>query len=126
MPRETWLYWAVGLVLGGVVGFPVASFGPRLLVVTVGLVALAFIAARSLAFLSGAITGIGGIWFAQLIRAQLACDALDASPNQSCQSSGVEPWAILSVTVLGIGILLGRLAWQRRSDPDGQDGSLSP
>lgn len=121
-----WWYWGIGLVFGGVVGLPIASFGPRLLIFSVGLVALAFVAARSLAFLSGAVTGIGGIWLALLIRAQLACDAFDAAPNQGCQSSGVEPWAILSVLVLAIGVMLGGIAWRRRGDRDGQDGSLSP
>jgi len=125
MDREPWRAWAVGLVFGSVVGLPVASFGPPQLMLSVGLVALAFLAARSLAFLSGAVTGIGGIWAALLIRAQLACDALDAAPNQSCQSSGVEPWAILSLTVFGTGLLLGCLVWRRRGERNGQDGSLS-
>lgn len=125
MRRDTWPHWAVGLAFGGVVGFPIASFGLGLLVVSVSLVALAFMAARSLAFLSGAVTGIGGIWLALLIRAQLACDAFDAAPNQGCQSSGIEPFAVLSVTVLGIGLLLGGLAWRRRSVRNDQDGSLS-
>ena len=119
MRRERWPFWAVGLVFGAMVGMPIASFGFPVLVASVAFVALAYAAAGSLAFLSGAITGIGAIWLGLLIRAQLACDAFDAGPNQSCQSSGVEPWVILSVLVLGIGLVLGGIAWRRRGHRDG-------
>ena len=114
MGREGWPFWVIGLVLGAMVGLPAASFGFPLLIMSVAFVALGFMATRSLAFLSGAVTGIGGMWLALLIRAQLACDAFDAGPNQGCQSSGVEPWVILSVFVLGIGLVLGGVAWRRR------------
>ncbi len=107
--RETWPYWAVGLVFGAMVGLPVASFGFPMLVVGVAFVALAYAAARSLAFLSGAIAGIGGIWLGLLIRAQMACEAFDDAPNQGCQSLGMEPWVVLSVIVLGVGLVLGAI-----------------
>jgi hypothetical protein len=109
----------VGLVFGAMVGLPIASFGFPMLVVGVAFVALAYAAARSLAFVSGAIAGIGAIWLGLLIRAQLACDAFDAAPNQGCQSPGIEPWVILSVIVLGVGLVLGGLAWRRRGNRDG-------
>ena len=113
MRRESSLYWAVGLIVGAVVGVPVASFGIPALVLGIGCVALAFVAARRLAFLAGAVTGIGGIWLAILVRAQLACEAFDAAPNQSCVSSGTEPWVLLSVVVVAIGLVLGGIAWRR-------------
>ena len=118
--REPWLYWVVGLVLGAVVGVPVASFGMPALVLGIGSVALAFLAARRLAFLSGAATGVGGIWLAILVREQLACDAFDAAPNQGCESSGTEPWVVLSVVVLGIGLVLGGVAWRRQREAGGR------
>jgi len=117
--RETWPHWAVGLVFGAMVGLPIASFGLPMLVVGVAFVALAYGAARSLAFVSGAIAGIGAIWLGLLIRAQLACEAFDDAPNQACQSPGIEPWVILTVIVLGVGLLLGGFAWRRRGDRDG-------
>jgi hypothetical protein len=115
MRGEAWPPWAVGLVFGGIVGLPIASFGLPMLVLSVALVALAFMVARNLAFLSGAVTGIGGIWLALLARAELACEAYDAAPNQGCESSGVEPFAMLGVVVVAVGVLIGLLAWRRRA-----------
>jgi hypothetical protein len=93
------------------------------LVVGIGCVALAFVATRSVALLSGVITGVGGMWLALLVRAQLACDAFDAAPNQGCEGSGTEPWLALSVVVLGIGLVVGGIAWRRERHR--RDGSVS-
>ncbi len=107
------LLWVAGLFLGAAVGLPVASFGLPAVTIGAVLVALASGAARSLAMLAGAVTGVGGIWLALLVRAQLSCDAFDAAPQQGCQGFGVEPFATLSAAVLGAGVLLGALAWRR-------------
>jgi hypothetical protein len=116
MRSTTWPYWAAGVILGGIVGLPVASFGTPALASAMAVVALAYLAVRSLMLLSGALIGVGGIWLAMLIRAQLACDAFDARPNQGCEAHGVDPWLVLSGAVLAIGLLLGAVAWRRRSD----------
>jgi hypothetical protein len=125
MGREGWPLWRVGFILGAIVGLPVASFGTPALQVAVAMVALAYLAARSLALLSGALTGIGGVWLALLIRAQLACDAFDVRPSQGCESHGVEPWLVLSVIVLGLGLLLGVLAWRRGPRTASSDAPIS-
>ena len=126
MRRAMWPYWVVGIIFGAVVGVPVASFGMPALVLGIGSVALAFLSVRSLALLSGAVTGIGGIWLAILARAQLACDAFDAAPNQGCESSGVEPWVLLSVVVVGIGLVLGGVAWRREREAGGSVSRRRP
>ncbi len=105
--------WMAGLTLGIVVGFPVASFGFPALILAAAVIAFAFIGARSPVLLSGAFTGVGGIWIALLIRAQLACDAFDRAPQQGCQGYSVEPFAMLGLAVLFTGVLLGALAWRR-------------
>ena len=114
MRRETWASWAIGLVFGAVAGLMVLIFGAPVLLLSLASLALAFVAARSLALLSGASVGVGGAWLALLIRAQLACDAFDAAPNQGCEGFGAEPF-LVSAVVLGIGLIIGALAWRRRA-----------
>jgi hypothetical protein len=76
--------------------------------------ALAFVAARSFALLSGVFIGLGGTWLGLTIRAQLACDAFDTAPNQGCTGYGVWPFLAISAAVLAVGLLLGAVAWRRR------------
>jgi len=112
---ERWPSWGVGLAFGAAAGFMVLLGGAPFLALSVGFLALAFVAARSLAFLSGAFIGVGGLWVALTVRAQLACDAFDAAPNQGCQGFGVGQFLVVSAVVLGLGLLLGVLAWRRRA-----------
>lgn len=112
---EGWPSWGVGLVFGAAAGFMVLVGGAPLLALSLAFLALAFVAARSLAFLSGAFLGVGGLWFALTVRAQLACDAFDAAPNQGCQGFGVGQFLIVGAVVFGLGLLLGVLAWRRRA-----------
>jgi hypothetical protein len=114
--RESWLYWAVGLAFGAIVGAPVASFGPPVLMTALAIIALAYLAAYSLALLSGALIGLGGIWLALLIRARLACEEFDARAGQECELHGIDPWLAGSVIVLVGGIALGAEAWRRRME----------
>jgi hypothetical protein len=114
MRRETLVSWAIGAVLGAAAGFMTLVGGAPLLVVSLAGLALAFVAARSLALLSGAFMGVGGTWLALTVRAELACEAFNAQPNQGCQASGAEPFLVVSATVLAIGLLIGALAWRRR------------
>lgn len=112
---EGWPSWGVGLVFGAAAGFMVLLGGAPFLALSVAFLALAFVAARSLAFLSGAFLGVGGLWFALTVRAQLACDAFDAAPNQGCQGFGVGQFLIVGAVVVGLGLLVGIVAWRRRA-----------
>jgi hypothetical protein len=96
--------------------------GSAFLVLAVAFVALAFVAARSLALLSGMFIGVGAAWFALLLRAQLACDAFDAAPNQGCQGFGVIEFLWVSALVLRVGLAIGALAWRRRTRQAGHRG----
>lgn len=116
MRGEGWPSWAVGLSFGAAAGFMVLVGGAPFLTLSVAFLALAFITARSLAFLSGAFIGVGGLWLGLTVRAQLACDAFDAAPNQGCRGHGVGQFLIVSAVVLGVGLLLAVLARRRRVD----------
>lgn len=113
---ESWRSWGIGLVFGAATGFLLVLGGPLFLVLIVGVLALAFVAARSLAFLSGMFLGMGGLWLALTVRAQLACDAFDAAPNRGCESSGVGQFLAVCLILLGVGLLLGVAAARRRRD----------
>ena len=115
MRSERWPNWAIGLIFGAAAGFMVLVGGAPFLFLSLAFLAPAFVVARSLAFLSGAFIGVGGLWAALTIRAQLACDAFDAAPNQGCQGFGVGQFVIVSAVILGIGLLVGALAWRRRA-----------
>jgi hypothetical protein len=112
---ETWQSWATGLAFGAFAGLVVLLGGAPLSVPVVGLLALALVAVRTLGFVSGALIGFGGLWIALTIRAQLACDAFDAAPNQGCQGFGVGGFLMISGIVFGIGLLMGVVAWRRRA-----------
>ncbi len=120
MRSEGWPSWLIGLVFGAAASIMVLLGGGPFWFVSVAFLALAFVAARSLAFLSGAFVGLGGTWLALVVRAQLACDVFNAVPNQGCRGHGVEPFITLSAGILVVGVLLGMGAWRRRA---GQAGS---
>ena len=112
---ESWPSWGIGVVFGGAAGFLIIVGGAPFLALSLAFLALAFVAARNLAFLSGAFVGLGGLWFALTVRAQLACDAFDRGANQGCQGFGVGQFLAVSAVVFGIGLLLGVIAWRRRA-----------
>lgn len=112
---ESWPSWGIGVVFGGAAGFLIIVGGAPFLALSLAFLTLAFVAARSLAFLSGAFLGPGGLWFALTVRAQLACDAFDRGANQGCQGFGVGQFLVVSAVVFGIGLLLGVIAWRRRA-----------
>lgn len=114
MRRETLASWTIGAVFGVATGFMVLVGGAPLLLISLAGLALAFVAARSLALLSGAFVGVGGTWLALTVRAALACEAFDAQPNQGCQGFGGEPFLAVSTIVLAAGLVIGALAWRRR------------
>jgi len=121
---ESWPRWGVGLVFGAAAGFLMLAGGLPFLALGAACLALAFVVARSVAFLSGALLGMGGLWSALTVRAQLACDAFDAAPGQGCQAFGVGQFLLVAAVVVSAGLLLGALAWRRRNDEDGsQAGS---
>ena len=126
MRPESWASWATGTVFGGVAGLTVAVLGAPALVLCLALLTIAFVAARSPMFLSGALTGVGGIWLALLVRAKLACEAFDAGAKQGCQAFGMEPFAVVSAIVLWVGLLLGAVAWRRRTAQRRRANSADP
>lgn len=110
---ETRQSWATDLAFGAVAGLAVLLGGAPLSAPVIGLLALALVAARTLGFVSGALIGFGGLWIALTVRAQLACDAFDAAPNQGCQGFGVGDFLLMSGIVFGIGLFIGVVAWRR-------------
>jgi hypothetical protein len=115
MRSESWPSWLIGLVFGVAAGILVLLGGGPFFFLSVAFLALAFAAARSLAFLSGAFVGLGGTWLALTVRAQLACDAFNAAPNQGCSGYGVGPFIALSAGIFAVGLLLALGAWRRRA-----------
>jgi len=114
MPRrEPWASWAIGLVIGGLAGSAILTFGAPLLLVSLAVLALALVAARSLALLSGAFIGVGATWLVLLVRAQVACDLFDAAPNHGCRGFGVERFLVISSAALVVGLLVGGVARHR-------------
>jgi hypothetical protein len=112
---ESWPSWVIGLVSGAAAGFLVLLGGAPFLALSVLFLALAFVAARSLAFVSGMFVGLGGLWCALVVRAQLACDAFDAAPRQDCQGYGVGQFLAVSIIVIGIGAVVGFVALRHRA-----------
>lgn len=124
MRPEGWPSWLIGLVFGAAAGLVILLGGAPARDLGTGaflglaflvLLALAFVAARNLAFLSGAFAGLGGTWLALTVRAQLACDAFNADPIQGCTGYGVGPFLGVSAGMLVVGVLLGLGAWRRRA-----------
>ena len=114
MRRETWPRWLIGLAFGAAAGLAIAVFGAPLLMLSLALLGLAFVALRSVGLLSGALVGTGALWIALLVRAQLACTAFDAAPSQGCEAPDVGPFYLASAIVFGIGLLLGAVARRQR------------
>jgi hypothetical protein len=124
MRADGWTSWLIGLAFGVAAGGLVLLGGTPILFLSLAMLALAFAANRSLAFVSGAFAGVGGTWLALTIRAQLACYAFNAAPNQGCTGHGVGPFIGLSLGILAVGAVLGIGAWRRRAGPTrSQSGS---
>jgi hypothetical protein len=115
MRSESWPSWLIGLLFGVAAGMMVLLGGGPFFFLSVAFLALAFVAARSLAYLSGAFVGLGGSWLALTVRAQLLCDAFNAAPNQGCTGYGVGQFIALSAGIVVVGVLLGLGAWRRRA-----------
>lgn len=114
MRTESLATWTVGAVFGALAGVMVLFGGAPLLLLALAFLALAFVAARSLAFLSGTFVGVGGSWLVMALRAELACVAFDSAPNQGCQGFGVGEFLGISAAVIAAGVVIGALARRRR------------
>ena len=128
MRREALVTWAIGLAFGAATGFMVLVGGPPLLMFSLPVLALAFVAARSLSLLSGAFIGVGGVWLVLIVRAQYACATLGDGPNRGCQGFGVESLLVVSAVVIAIGLAIGVFARRRRAAHSGAtatDATLS-
>jgi hypothetical protein len=113
---ERWRQWIVGLLFGALITVAFMLGGVRLLVVSVGLLGVASAVSRSFAVVSGGLIGAGAIYAALMVRADLACRAFDAGPNQACEPSDLAPY----LAQAGVAVLLGVAAaflglWHRRS-----------
>jgi hypothetical protein len=115
MHSESWPSWLIGLAIGVLAGILILLGGGPFLFLSVAILALAFRVVRGLAYLSGAFVGLGATWLALTVRAQLACDAFNAAPNQGCRGFGVGPFLTLSAGILVVGVILGLGAWRRRA-----------
>jgi hypothetical protein len=87
--------------------FLMLVFGTPMLVLTLVLIGLAFVVARSIAFLSGMFIAVGATWQLMLARASASCAEFDARPNSSCTAPDLGPLMIVSAFVLVAGLALG-------------------
>jgi len=110
---ERWAGWGLGLVLGALIGTTVLIGGATFVLLGAAAIALGLLAVRNLAFLSAAFIGVGGTWVVLVVRAQLACEAFDADPNQGCQGFGVGEFLVVSAAVMVVGLVLAALVWRR-------------
>jgi hypothetical protein len=67
-------------------------------------------AQRHVAGGAGLFIGIGATMVVLLFRAQLACEAFDAVPNQGCESPDLTPWLTIGGALLVAGVILSALA----------------
>lgn len=121
--KERRASWLIGLVLGAATGFMTLLGGAPFLFLSLAFLAVAFAAARSLALLSGAFTGVGAAWLILTARAQLACEAFDRAPNQGCTGYGVGPFLGVAAVILIGGLLLGASAIWRAGQVRRQAGT---
>lgn len=106
--------WLAGLVMGVSGGFVVLIF-PTLGVLLVGLSVIGILRARQRgAGASGFLLGIGTILFVLLLRAQMACQAFDAAPNQGCEAPDITPYVVVAGVLLVAGALGSVVALGRR------------
>ena len=106
--------WLAGLVLGIASGF---------LVIEVGVVGLAFVAASialiawkgpRLLALGGLLTGFGGLWMVLFARVTLTCGADAFVPDPSCSTEDLTPWLVGSAAMLVLGLGIAGYGSRRR------------
>ncbi len=100
---ERWGQWIIGLPFGALTTVAFVVGGVPLLVVAMALLGVASTVSRSFAVLSGGLIAAGATYAALLVRADLACRAFDAGPNQACEPSDLAPY----LAQAGVAILLG-------------------
>ena len=93
--------------------------GGGVLVLVFPTIGLLFIALATLGVLrargrvagsSGLLIGIGAATVVLLVRAQLACEAFDAAPNQGCVAPDLAPWLTIGGGLLVAGMILSAVA----------------
>ena len=109
---DGWRGWLFGFGVGVVTGFAAALGGALLLLLAVVVLALGFMARGSYAFLSGGFIGLGGLWVALTLRAQLACQS-PSDPAVTCVATDVGPFLAVSAGVALVGVLIALAAWRR-------------
>lgn len=104
--RRRFTDWLAGLVVGVCGGFLVLVF-PTIGLLLIALGTLGVLRARGrVAGSSGLLIGIGATTVVPLVRAQLACEAFDAAPNQGCEAPDLTPWLTIGGALLVGGMIL--------------------
>jgi hypothetical protein len=107
-PRFT--NWLAGLVTGSSSGF-LLLIVPTLGLLLIALGAIGVVRARPrVAGVSGLLVGIGAIVAVLLIRAQLACEAFNATPTLGCEAPDITPYLALAGGLLAAGVVLSAVA----------------
>jgi len=108
MRNESWRSWLLGIVVGVGTGVLVSAAGIiALLALGAAVLAMGFVATRSLAVLSGGFLGLGALWLAAVARGLADCPA----PN--CTSVDLGSFPAVTASVIIVGVLLGIAAWRR-------------
>lgn len=100
MRSERWLSWSIGLVFG--FGAGAMTLTGVLWFTAIALLAFAFVAARSYAFLSGAFAGFGLGWLALLAWTAQATPSMVA-------------FLAFGFALILVGSVIGIAAWRRRA-----------
>jgi hypothetical protein len=96
--------WLLGAVAGSLGGLLLLLSGAVLVVLAVVAFAIGA-AARPRPFgLAGTLIGWGGAWLALLARAELACAAANARPNEGCVGADPLPYVVLCLCLVGAGL----------------------
>lgn len=75
--------------------------------------------------IGGLLVGFGATWIILFARAQLDCFVSDLMPGSQCVMAGMEPWYFTAAVVLGLGLVVLRLATgsgERDRDPLSERG----
>ena len=113
MNRERWPTWGLGVVYGGIIGVGVLIFGTPAAVISLLVAVAGTVVSRSFAFPSGIFIGAGVTWLLLALRATLACDAMNRSPNSGCVAPDLTGLVVMAAVLIGLGLLPGIAAWLR-------------
>lgn len=109
--------WTVGGVFGALATTAILALGVPALLVVLVLVLVAAVPYRSLAFVAGALTAGGAVYFTLLVIADRACREFDRAPNQGCTPPDLTGLLLQAVLLTFAGLALGIVElWRRRAN----------